>query len=76
MKMTVSIVVLGLVALVGGSRMGHVQCFRYYFNSITAADASMNPVQRALFSLVLAQSDHPQKKTGQDGHAALPHKRA
>ena len=73
-------ILLGIVALVALSatamRLQHVDCFRFYFASMKQADASINPVQRAFISLVLAESVHAEKKTGRNGHATPPHKPA
>ncbi len=75
MKILIGTLALAAVALTG-TQVRHADCFRYYFSSMGKADASINPVQRALFSLVLAQSNHPEKKMGPSGHPTPPHKKA
>ena len=73
-------ILIGIVALVAisaaATRLQHVDCFRFYFASMKQADASINPVQRAFISLVLTESFHPEKRTGQNGHATPPRKPA
>ena len=76
MKTLVVVLALFTVSALGVVQAGHAQCFRYYFSSIGQADRSLNPVERALFSLMLAQSAHPEKKMGRDGRAIPPHKHA
>ena len=76
MKFAVAIAFLAAAALVAMPRPRGAGCFHYYFTSMGRADASINPVQRALFSLLLAESWHPETKKGQVRRGVLPHKPA
>lgn len=76
MKLAVGITVLVAVAALATPRLRGAGCFRFYFTSMGQADASINPVQRALFSLLLAEAWHPETKKGQERRGVLPHKQA
>ncbi|HCC59180.1 MAG TPA: hypothetical protein DEQ47_18355 [Solibacterales bacterium] len=76
MKLAVGITVLAAVAVVAMPRLRGAGCFRFYFTSMGQADASMNPVQRALFSLLLSEARRPETKKGQERRGVLPHKQA
>lgn len=76
MKLAVGVAVLAAIGLAAWPRVSGAGCFRYYFTSMARADASINPVQRALLSLLLAQAWHPDNKKGQERRGALPRKPA
>lgn len=76
MKLAVGITVLAAVAVAAMPRLRGAGCFHFYFTSMGQADASMNPVQRALFSLLLAESKRPETKKGQQRRGVPPHKQA
>lgn len=76
MKLAVGITILAVAAVVAMPRLRGAGCFHFYFTSMGQADASINPVQRALFSLLLAEARHPETKKGQERHGVLPHKQA
>jgi hypothetical protein len=75
MKLAVGITVLAVVAMAAAPLVRSAGCFHYYFTSMGQADASINPVQRALFSLLLSEAWHPEPKKGQERHGVLPRKR-
>lgn len=72
MKLAVAVTVLVSIGLVAVYRLPGAGCFRFYFTSMGQADASINPLQRALFSLLLAEMKKGQARQ----HGDLPHKTA
>ena len=72
MKLAAGITILAVFAVAAVPVVRGGGCFHFYFTSMGQADASINPVQRALFSLLLAEAWHPKHKKGQERRSVLP----
>jgi hypothetical protein len=57
---------LALVGVHGAPVYGRAahsaRSFRHYFRDLKSADANLNPVERVMFSLVLANTEQPAKR--------------
>jgi hypothetical protein len=49
-------------APVYGRAAHSARSFRHYFQDLKSADANLNPVERVMFSLILANTEQPQQQ--------------